>query len=207
MELARLTLDLTNPQVRRDIADPYEMHSTLARAFAADAASRPERFLWRLEALETDAPPIVIVQSETGGRWDRFAVAVVGWASQIETKAWVPEMILTEDIAILFRLRCNPTVTRNGRRFGLWREAEQRAWFERQAHRAGLRDLGFSLSGTERVTGKRRKSGDAQVVICSVLVEGRARVADASLLSGAIHAGVGHGKMMGQGLLSIAPAA
>ena len=207
MELARLTLDLANPQVRRDIADPYEMHSTLARAFAADATSRPERFLWRLEALETDAPPIVIVQSDTGGGWERLAAAAVGWASRIETKSWAPERVLTAGAAISFRLRCNPTVTRNGRRLGLWREAEQRAWFERQAQRAGLSDAGFSLSGAERVTGKRRKSADAQVVICSVLVEGRARVADASLLAAAIRAGIGHAKMMGQGLLSIAPAA
>jgi CRISPR system Cascade subunit CasE len=207
MELARLTLDLTNAQVRRDIADPYEMHSTLARAFAADATSRPDPFLWRLEPVRIDGPPVVLVQSEAGGRWDSFQASAAGWASRIDTKTWVPEKVLSDGSAVAFRLRSNPTVTRDGKRLGLWREDQQRAWFERQATRAGLRDLSFSISDSARVTGKRRKSGNAQVVICSVLFEGRARVAELPLVAAAIRAGIGHAKMMGQGLLSIAPAA
>jgi CRISPR system Cascade subunit CasE len=207
MELARLTLNLLNPQVRRDISDPYEMHSTLARAFAADETARPERFLWRLEPLRNEAPPTVIVQSENGGRWDTFAAACAGWSVRIEAKSWIPEKALRDGAAITFRLRCNPTVTKKGKRLGLWREDQQRAWVERQVVRAGMRDPAFSISESARVTGNRRKSGETPVVVCSILVEGRAQVAEVPLLAAAIRAGIGHAKMMGQGLLSVAPTA
>lgn len=206
MELARLTLDLLNPAVRRDISDPYEMHSTLARAFSADAASRPDRFLWRLEPIRNDAPPSVMVQSDAGGRWKDFSATVCGWSTRIESRTWDPGGTLRDGMAVAYRIRCNPTVTRNGKRLGLWREEQQRAWFMRQAERAGLSDPQVTISDVVRVAGNRRKSGDARVVICSVLVEGRARVADARLLAAAIRDGIGHAKMMGQGLLSIAPA-
>jgi CRISPR system Cascade subunit CasE len=182
------------------------MHSTLARAFVADETAKPDRFLWRLEPLRSETPPSVIVQSEMGGRWDGFAVACARWSVRIEAKTWTPEKVLRDGAAISFRLRCNPTVTKNGKRLGLWREDQQRAWVERQVARAGMRDSAFLISESARVSGNRRKSGDNRVVICSILVEGRARVAEVSLLITAIRAGIGHAKMMGQGLLSVAPA-
>ncbi len=36
MYLSKLTLDPRHPQARRDLGDAYEMHRTLARAFAPD---------------------------------------------------------------------------------------------------------------------------------------------------------------------------
>ena len=49
MYLSKLTLDPRHLGARRDLADAYEMHRTLARAFAPDESSAPARFLWRLE--------------------------------------------------------------------------------------------------------------------------------------------------------------
>src|SRR5690606_40235472 len=70
MYLTRLTLDPRSAQARRDLADAYEMHRTLARAFVADEHSAPARFLWRLEAGNNAwTAPVVLAQSQQAGDW------------------------------------------------------------------------------------------------------------------------------------------
>ena len=50
MLLHKVYLDLRCREVRRDLADPYEMHATLCRAFSEPEQKCPEgAFLWRLE--------------------------------------------------------------------------------------------------------------------------------------------------------------
>lgn len=41
MYLSRLQLNPAHPQARRDLASAYELHRSLARAFAPDAATPP----------------------------------------------------------------------------------------------------------------------------------------------------------------------
>ena len=75
MYLTRLTLDPRSAQARRDLADAYEMHRTLARAFVTDEHSSPVRFLWRLEAGSNAwASPVVLVQSAQVGDWSALQV-------------------------------------------------------------------------------------------------------------------------------------
>ncbi len=77
MLLHKLYLNLRCKEVRRDIADPYEMHSTLCRAFCEqEQKCPPGLFLWRLEPeTRTDGMPIVLVQSQVMPEWTRIAVA------------------------------------------------------------------------------------------------------------------------------------
>ncbi len=64
MYLSRLQLNPAHPQARRDLASAYELHRSLARAFAPDAATPPPRFLWRREADHTGLPgTTVLVQA------------------------------------------------------------------------------------------------------------------------------------------------
>lgn len=49
LTLSRLVLDPRDHAARRDIANPYAMHQTLARVFAEHPDAPPARFLWRLE--------------------------------------------------------------------------------------------------------------------------------------------------------------
>lgn len=54
MFLHRIHLDSRCREARRDLSDPYQLHSTLCRAFCESDKKCPEsEFLWRLEP-ETD---------------------------------------------------------------------------------------------------------------------------------------------------------
>lgn len=205
MELARLRLNLENNGVRRDISDPYQMHSTLARAFVMRADAPPARFLWRLETMRPGQAPMVLVQSDMGGHWDTFRQVNPGWVDVVEARAWHPLAVLRGGADVLLRLDCNPTVTREGKRLGLWREIDQRAWFDRQAQKAGLAACEISAISSTRLLGQRRKGGGPAVTVCAARIEGSARVADPVALAQAIQAGIGHAKMMGLGLLTVAP--
>ena len=85
MYLSRLTLDPRHPQVRRDLANPYEMHRTLARVHAPDAESPPRPFLWRLEAHPpTAGSAMLLAQSAVGANWQPLE-AQSGYALEILT--------------------------------------------------------------------------------------------------------------------------
>lgn len=118
---------------------------------------------------------------------------------------WNPAEALQRAKHVAFRIECNPTVTRAGKRLGLWKEEEQLAWFDRQAVRSGLADVRVETVSSNRLVGGRRKGEGAAVVVCAARFEGRARVEDPHALATAIENGIGHAKMMGLGLLSLAP--
>jgi CRISPR system Cascade subunit CasE len=232
MFLHRIHLNPRCKEVRRDIANPYELHSTLCRAFTEPDRKCPEgEFLWRLEP-ETDSNgyPRVLAQSRSIPDWSR--IGIQGWFAQSPD----PPIDLIEKLKLnslragqkfRFRIRANPSVCRQGKRLGLFSQEEQEAWLERKG-----RDLhGFSLlrigSAPDRVDiqisqeqmlrGKRRDG--KSVSAFSVLYDGILTVIDPvefrlALLGGSktegnierkITMGIGHGKLMGLGLLSVVP--
>jgi len=69
MFLSKLILNPKSREARRDLANPYDLHRTLARAFAPDEQTAPGRFLWRLEPTANWQQPQLLVQSQTAGNW------------------------------------------------------------------------------------------------------------------------------------------
>ncbi len=112
-----------------------------------------------------------------------------------------------------FRLRANPCVTRNKKRLGLLRLPEQEGWLVRQGARHGFSfpmvpsgegaRPDVRISQEEMLTG--RQQGGNQIRIFSVLYDGVLTVDDPVRLIAAVESGIGHGKGLGLGLLSIAP--
>jgi CRISPR system Cascade subunit CasE len=109
-------------------------------------------------------------------------------------------------------------VTRNGKRLGLLRLDEQGAWLARKG-----RLHGFSLPQTasfdmpdrspERVDvwisqgqmlRARQHSGNG-IQVYSVLYDGLLTVSDPDAFQDALRTGIGHGKALGLGLLSVVP--
>jgi CRISPR system Cascade subunit CasE len=205
MELARITLNPADWQARRDLADPYEMHSTLARAFAPAADAPPEPFLWRLEPPGGAVAAQLLVQSAGGGRWEALRSEIPGWAMTVDLRAWNPAAALQPGLKVRFRLRANPTVTRDGKRRALLKEPEQRQWLERQFEKSGIQAAGFEVVEGVRLNGRRRKEGGAMLTVNAVLYEGSAVVLDAAAAVEAVSRGLGHARMLGLGLLSLAP--
>jgi len=197
--LSKLVLNVRDPAARRDLLNPYEFHSTLCRAFEAP---QDARILWRLERTR---PPVILVQSLHPPAFDRIDGYDDYFLEPPETKR-IP---LTERIrpgqVLRFRLDANPTVTRRGKRHGLRRIEDQLAWLHRQARRAGFEVLGATVTRTERLRFRKRNQ-DRFIVLVMARFDGYLRVVDPTRFCEAVARGIGHGKALGMGLLTVAPA-
>lgn len=204
MHLTRLTLDPRSAQARRDLGNAYEMHRTLARAFVADAQSPPARFLWRLEAGSNAwARPVVLVQAAAEADWSALQALPNYLQRPIESKCLMLEEWVEGGGRYRFRLQANPTVTRQGKRYGLVGEAEQLAWLERQGERHGF-SVEAALATASDVLASRK--GESRISLQRVCFEGRLQVKVLAAFSGALMLGIGPGKAFGCGLLSVARA-
>lgn len=200
MYLARLRLDPRSAQARRDLADPYEMHRTLVRPFVKNAEQTPPRILWRAEPQAAWSEPVVLVQAQEKADWSVLE-AVSGYLKGgVETRDISPEGWLQQDHCYRFRLFANPTVTREGKRFGLAAEDEQLAWLARQGERHGFALEAVLVTSTEQLSSRQQ---DNRIKLLQVCFEGRLRVRDNALLAAALRAGIGPGKAFGCGLLSL----
>jgi CRISPR system Cascade subunit CasE len=203
MYLSRLTLDPRHPQARRDLASPYEMHRTLARAFAPSAAEPPVRFLWRHER-DGDTPEqaIVLVQAAQAGCWS--ALHTGGVFCVEADKAVALDSLVQAGRTFSFRLLANPTVARGGRRHALGTSEDRCAWLERQALRHGFRLAGAECNRRERLRIARVR-GDAPMTLETALFEGVLACEEPAALRSALLSGIGPGKALGMGMLSLAP--
>lgn len=201
MYLARLSLDLSVPAVRRDLGNSYDMHRTLSRAFVVAERGRIERFLWRLEPGLSGRQPLVLVQSESSGDWDAVIDALAGGA-RIETRQFDLQAMCVDHQIFRFRLLANPTVARLGKRWGLVTEDAQLAWLGRQAERAGFAVQAGLVTGSDVQHGRKDA---ARISLRRACFDGILQVTDGCALQQAVRAGIGPGKAFGCGLLSLAP--
>ncbi|MCX6340685.1 MAG: type I-E CRISPR-associated protein Cas6/Cse3/CasE [Candidatus Aureabacteria bacterium] len=208
MYLHRIHLDLRCTDARRDVADPYEMHSTLCRAFSTpEAKCAPGAFLWRLEPeLSSDGMPKIIVQSRKIPEWSR--INLPEWFGEQPS----PPLDLAQKLAFndikngsqfRYRVRANPSVRRNGKRIGLFDATTQIAWFQQQGKKNGFKPLSIHRSEERMLTGKIRSGNPIRVF--SVLYDGILEVTNTQLFNKVVSSGIGHAKAMGLGLLSVIP--
>lgn len=205
MYLSKLTLDPMHPQARRDLGSPYEMHRTLARVYAPDAHNQPQPFLWRLEPGRDPAhSATILVQSDVVGNWPvldqmpGYAVEVLG-----DKPVNLDRLIMTTGDRFRFRILANPTVTREGKRHGLTREEEQLDWLGRQGGKHGFSLDSCLRLGNERIQTRQGRMG-RRITLQTVLFEGILEASEVARLQVAVRFGLGHGKAMGLGLLSLA---
>ena len=222
MLLHRITLDPRSRDARRDLADPYQMHATLTRAFSAPDIRCPEgEFLWRLEAeRDQHGRPQVLIQSRAQPDWDRINLA--DWLAYVDPAINLIEKLglhsLEDGQRFRFRLRANPSVKRDGKRQGLMRTQDQENWLVRQGDLHGfvLPELvGFEFADStakrvdvrisqEQMLKGRQHTGNG-IHIFSVLYDGILMIQNSEKFAVALRYGIGHGKAMGLGLLSVVP--
>lgn len=206
MYLSKLTLDPSHPQARRDLASAYEMHRTLARVYAPNEDAPPVRFLWRIEPSPNYAAvgSHVLVQSASPGNWNVIG-SMPGYSLAMHTDKRVDlNALVTSGRQYQFRLRANPTVTREGKRYGLTAEGEQLAWLYRQGERLGFSVLTVERGTSERLSVRQNKAGRT-IIVQAALFEGRLAATEPDRLRAALLGGIGHAKSLGLGLLSLAP--
>lgn len=223
MRLFRIHLNPRCKEARRDLADPYQMHATLCRAFfPAQTPCPPGSLLWRLEP-ETDAEgqARVLIQSHETPDWSR--IPVPEWLAQDEPGKMLVLDAIQAGQTFRFRLRANPCKTVQGKRQGLVHPEAQKNWLVGKSEQHGfilptpdaLDYFDFVKSpkakpypdvrvSQDQMLAGRRHDGTT-IRVFSVLYEGRLVVSDPDQFRVAIQKGIGHGKVMGLGLLSVAP--
>jgi len=201
MYLTKLLLDPHNAHARRDLANAYDMHRTLARVYSEDEASTPHRFLWRLEPFDSIYEgATLLVQSEHLGNWDLLR-RQPGYVLELHAdKMVILESWLGAGAHYHFRLLANPTVTREGKRYGLCAEGEQMKWLERQLEKGGC-----ELRSALRSLNERRVAlkGSARLTVQAVRFDGVLCVRDVARARAILSTGIGHAKSLGLGLLSL----
>jgi CRISPR system Cascade subunit CasE len=212
MYLSRLIFNPLARQVQRLIADPYELHRTVMRGFGDP---KDGRVLFRLET-GTAGQPQLLVQSLSMPDWT--------WLAEPEAEGWLLEtdypnpgtkpfeLRLAAGQLLTFRLRANPTVRRrfpsgDHKRVGLYREEEHLDWLRRKADCGGFRPLSVHTTRLPDVAGRIQHSGSIhRLKMAAVQFDGLLRVTDPVQLRQTVARGVGSGKGLGFGLLSLAPA-
>lgn len=224
MFLHRIHIDPRCREARRDLSDPYQLHSTLCRAFSTPDSKCPEgEFLWRLEP-ETDVNgcPRILVQSRSIPDWT--GIGVQKWLAEADSAIDLKNRLKLDSLnsgkRFRFRLRANPSACRNGKRLGLLRQEEQEVWLARKGEQHGfslpqLVAFDFSEPSQERIDVRvsqgqmllgKQHSGNG-IRIYSVLYDGILSVTEPDKFRDVLQTGIGHGKVMGLGLLSVVPIA
>lgn len=210
--ISQLILNPCSRQVQSEVCNPYEMHRTLMRAFPTAAQGGRGRVLFRLEShiASCQAGLKVLVQSDREPDW--------GWLEESShyllptfhpnpaSKAFEP--VFQPDQRLYFRLRANPTVKRKfpgrdkSKRIGLYKEEEQRGWLARKAEQGGFTILDVIVTSEGTIGGKTKKQHGLNLI--AVRFGGQLQVTDPVTFSDTLARGIGSGKGLGCGLLSLA---
>ena len=111
MYLSRLTLNPRSRDVRRDLADVYQLHRTIMSAFASNPDGAARRSLGVLFRVDPEgAPlPVVLVQSREEPRWE-LPQGYLAPGTNAQSKP-IGELLdaITAGRTYRFRLLANPT--------------------------------------------------------------------------------------------------
>jgi CRISPR system Cascade subunit CasE len=206
MYLSRLILTPRSRRVRSEVSHVYELHRSLMRAFPAADAGGPGRVLFRVDSPAAGGL-VLLAQSEQPPDWSWLAEVpgylAPGAGDNPAVKPYQPSLSAGQRLA--FRLRANPTVKREGKRYGLNREDEQRAWLARKAVEGGFGVLTANVVAEGNAAGHiHRPDGESHALqLLAVRFDGLLQVQNPLRFVETLRQGIGSGKGLGFGLLSI----
>lgn len=218
MHLSRIEVPLADRRVQRLLSNPYALHQALLAAFPDRSEGGTGRVLYRVEPEVRGGIGVVLVQSVVEPNWNS-AVSTAALPRAMEPDSKPIELGLRVGQRLRFRLRFNPTVTRDGTRRPLQGEDARRRWLEEclkgerhlsKSGRAiekptgGLRLDGAVIVDEGKVTGQRRNRSDAPMTFLSARADGVVTVDDVEKALRAVQEGIGPAKAFGFGLLSLA---
>ena len=220
MFLSRLILNPPSRQERAEMANPYEMHRTVTQGFTGEVVET-ERVLYRLDIHQKSGLTSILVQSMLNPNW--LFLLEPGKDYLLENGA-LPEFIqnpavkevnlsLSAGQMLAFRLRANPTrrLSQNHaqdshKRVGLQKEPEQLQWLQRKMEIAGAKLISANVADSTQVNGKLfRENVKHTLKFVSAQFDGILQVQNPDQLIKSIDQGIGSGKGLGFGLLSIGP--
>lgn len=206
MFISKLLLNPRNRGAFVDFSDSYSLYQTLLRAYLpGDPKLNSGRLLFRAELPErssavegltvivqnTDKEPQWQEMKETGYLMD-YRVKEVNFES-------IPKGIY------YFRLYANPTIQKQGRRIGLYKEEEQEGWLRRKAELSGMKIASFNAASyiSELKPAAKEQAGKAKIHHLGVRYDGVLAVTRPQAAAEAVINGIGSAKSFGFGLLSL----
>lgn len=222
MYLSRLFLNPRSHQVRNEIANPYEMHRTICRAFpnANYKVNESSGILFRLDISRQTQIPILLAQSLDEPDWSFLQKEYLltedslPWDTPNPSyKSFAVKLLAGQTLA--FRLRANPTKRlgksageKHHQRIGIYDEDGQTRWLKRKLSQAGASLQGVQIVPQGKSAGWRKNGRDEstrKLTLQATLFDGLLQVTDPAALQAALQTGIGSGKGFGFGLLSLAP--
>lgn len=219
MYLSQLILNPRSRQVQSELARPYQMHKTLMKAFPSELPP-DERVLFRLEEDARTGLIVLLVQSKYPPDWSclhhkhQYLLPEEGLPPHIATNPATKhvDLHLHSGQILAFRLHANPTRKlkvdgkKNGRRIEIYKENELQAWIARKLESAGGRLRSFRIAQSGKIKAYQTHNDYKNTLtLFGVRFDGTLEVVDPSALLHAVNNGVGSGKGLGFGLLSLAP--
>lgn len=218
MYLSRLILSPRSRQVQRELADPYEMHRTICRAYPTTSfkENEPSGILFRVDLHPRTGVPTLLVQSLLRPDWSHLLVDRKDYLLDDSSLPLGVDNPAMKEVnlhfrpgqALAFRLRANPTkrLKENAKRVGLVREEDQIAWLERKIDSAGGKLVSAHVTGKANMLGKLfvEKDDRRRMRFVSAQFDGILQVKNPNLLVKNVATGIGSGKGLGFGLLSLA---
>lgn len=212
MYLSKLTLNLRNHQVRSEIASPYEMHRTLLKAYVKNEATTENRILFRIEPPQNrniSAGVNILVQSNTiEPNWNNI-LSINQNYFLTEPKTKKVELKYLHLGLYKFKTTVNPTIKRNHKRYGLYKEEEQIAWLVRKGENHGFIPIlthcnSFTIGNkTKTSNAKNNPIRKSDIYHLGVNYEGILNITNSQKFLDALASGIGSAKAFGFGLLTI----
>jgi len=207
MYLSKLTLDLSLPEIRRLLVNPYMLHKAIFRAFPDAGQGGTGRILYRLDTQTAVDNTCLLVQSEKEPAWNKAELLKNG-TLHLESKLFNP--VFSVDQVFYFRLRANPTIKKfiSNRpvRLGIIKENDQLDWLKRKGLAGGFSILDYLIIPEGMLKDKKRTDSEEYAFsLISVRFEGKLKVTDTALFRQIVESGLGSAKGFGFGLLSLAP--
>ena len=212
MYLSQLLLNPAEAHVRRDLANPYELHRTIMGAFPTPLPQE-ERVLFRIETNHNSARSIVLIQSVTQPNWEKVQQKNKDYFARFPEVRSLDNLNIKAGARLRFRLRANPSKRvyyakkEKSQRISLFSEKDRLEWILGKAEGGG-----FSVSAEDLLVCDAPyrtmfiAHGDKKhkATINMVDYDGVLQVVNADNFLLCMHQGIGPAKGLGCGLLSVA---
>lgn len=203
MYLSKITLNPNSYRTQKELANPYQLHRTIMRAFSDNLKDlkREGRILFRIERKRNQNLPQVLIQSTLCPNWDFILNDEYLVKNPLFKQFKYPKF--SKGNKYWFRLFANPTKKIEGKRVGMYNEEKQYEWLKRKFELEGCTIIHANITRKEEVTARVNKKSK-QMTFYGVQFEGVLQIIDPKKFKNILKNGVGSGKAFGFGLLSIA---